>query len=149
MADSKTPTPGEITIMAAGAVALIASFLDFYKVPSAYSGAASSQSMWSKYLFPVATLMAIFVFVMGLQIALTKFANVSLPARVAGFTWVQIHLVLGFYATVYAIAYLIVDKGGYDFGIGYYLMLLAAIAALVGAVLLQRERAAAPPPPPA
>ena len=40
MPDQKNPTPGEITIMAAGAVTLIASFLDFYK--------ASGRLQWKR-----------------------------------------------------------------------------------------------------
>jgi hypothetical protein len=142
MADRKSPTPGEIIIMVSGGVALIFSFFDFYSVDTAFGG--NGISAWSSGLFPVATLMVIFVTVMALQIALTKFANVSLPERVAGLTWEQVHLVLGFFAALYAIAYLLVSKGSADFGIGFWFVLIGCIGALVGAVMLQRERTGGP-----
>jgi hypothetical protein len=85
--------------------------------------------------------MALFGLLMALQIGLSAFANVQFPARIAGFTWEQIHLVLGLFAVLVAIGYLLVDKGGADFGFGFYLMLLGSIALLVGAVLINRERA--------
>jgi hypothetical protein len=141
--DSK-PTPGEITIMVAGVVALIASFLDFYGLGD------SGVSVWSSGLFPVATLMVIFVIIMAVHVALTRFASVNLPDQVAGFSWLQIHLVLGFFATLYALAYLVVKTGGADRKIGFWLILASCIAALVGAILLSKERAgggASPTPP--
>ena len=127
--------------MAAGVVALIFSFLDFY---TADIGGASS-SAWGTGLFPVATLMVIFVLIMAIQIALTRFANVQMPDRVGSFTWDQIHLVLGSVAALLAISWLIRDKGPVvSFGVGFWFVLLACLAALVGAVLLVRERAATP-----
>jgi hypothetical protein len=142
MPDSKTPTPGEITIMAGGAVALIFSFFDFYE----FGG--EGRSVWSSdiALFPVATLMVVFVAVSAVLVALTKFANVQLPDRVMTFTWIQIYLVLGFFATLYAVAYLLLDKSPLDFGIGFWFILIGCIASLVGAVLLMRERAGAGSP---
>ncbi|HEY7106240.1 MAG TPA: hypothetical protein VH986_07540 [Acidimicrobiia bacterium] len=139
MPDSKTPTPGEITIMAGGAVALIGSFLHFYSVDTSFG--SGSVSAWGSGLFPVATLMVIFAVISAVLVAVTKFANVQLPERVLTFTWTQVYLVLGFFAALYAIAYLLVNKGGYDFGIGFWLILIGCLASLVGAILLLRERA--------
>jgi hypothetical protein len=148
VADHRKPTPAEITIMAAGAVGLIFSFFDFYKVDAITLGSQSyggaSANVWSSGLFPVAALMVVFVIVMAAQVALAKFANVSMPRMPLGFTWEQVHLVLGGVATLYAVAYLFVDKGNASFGIGYWFILAGCIAALVGAVLLQRERATGP-----
>ena len=135
MPDANRPTPGEITILASGAVALIFSFFDFYTLGDA------GASVWSSGLFPLATLMAVFVMVMGLQVALARFTRLTLPSRPLGFTWEQVHLVLGFFATLYAVAFLLNDRGfGTDFGIGFWAILVASIASLVGAVLLGRER---------
>ena len=50
-------------------------------------------------------------------------------------------MVLGFFAALYALAWLIKNKGGLDFGIGFWFILIGCIASLVGAVLLLRERA--------
>jgi predicted MFS family arabinose efflux permease len=128
MADRQSPTPGEITIMAAGAVMLIFSFLHF----------AGDTSAWGSHLFPIATLLPLYGLVMALQIALTKFASVNLPATVLGFTWEQIHLALGIMAGLMAIGWLLTDYG--DKQIGMWFEILGGIALVVGAVMLQRER---------
>ena len=75
---------------------------------------------------------------MALQIGLTKFANVHCPTRVLGFTWEQVHLVLGLLAGFMAIGWLITDIASK--GIGYWLEVLGGIALAAGAVMLQRER---------
>jgi hypothetical protein len=144
VAEHKNPTPAEITIMAAGAVGLIFSFFDFYKIEirlGSQSFGGDSVNVWSSGLFPVAALMVVFIVVMAVQVALAKFANVAMPRMPLGFTWEQVHLVLGAVATLYALAYLFVDKGSASFGIGYWFILAGCVGALVGAVLLQRERA--------
>jgi predicted MFS family arabinose efflux permease len=128
MADRQSPTPGEITIMAAGAVMLIFSFLHF----------AGDTSAWGSHLFPIATLLPLYGLVMGLQIALTKFASVKLPTTVLGFTWEQVHLALGTMAGLMAIGWLLTDYG--DKQIGMWFEILGGIALVVGAVMLQRER---------
>jgi hypothetical protein len=126
--DNKQPTPGEIIILAAGAVMLIASFLDF----------AGDATSWSSGAFPIVTLIPIYGVVMAAHIALTKFANVQLPDRVGTFTWEQVHLVLGLFAALMALGWLI--SGIDDTGIGFWLLLLGSIGLVVGAVMLQRER---------
>ena len=122
------PTTSELTIMIAGAVMLVASFLDF----------AGDTSAWGRYLFPVATLLPLYGLIMAVQIALTKFGGVSLPDRLVGFTWEQVHLVLGIMAGLMAVAWLITDTG--DKQIGEWLEVLGGIALAVGAVMMQRER---------
>ena len=162
--NGKKLSPAAIVIMAAGVVALIASFLAFYKYSyggSAISaaerqaaknlgiplpGGTDSYSAWSHQaplLFPVSVLPALFGIVMALQIALTSFANVKLPEKVLGFTWKQIHLVLGAQAALMMLLYVIVDKRGASYGAGFWLMFLASIGLVVGAVMLTREAAPA------
>jgi len=128
MADRQPPTPGEIVIMAAGAVMLIFSFLHF----------AGDTSAWGSHLFPIATLLPIYGVIMALQVALTKFANVSLPDSILGLTWEQIHLALGLMAALMAIGWLLTDLG--DKQIGMWFEILGGLALAVGAFLLQRER---------
>jgi hypothetical protein len=125
---TSSPTPAELTIMIAGAVMLIGSFFDF----------AGSVNAWGTYLFPVATLLPLYGTVMALEIGLTKFANVSLPQRVVGFTWEQMHLVLGILAGFMAVGWLVTDISSRGFG--YWLEVLGGIAVAAGAVVLQRER---------
>jgi predicted MFS family arabinose efflux permease len=128
MADRQSPTPGEITIMAAGAVMLVFSFLHF----------AGHISAWGSGLFPIATLLPLYGLVMGLQIALTKYAGVKLPATVLGFTWEQIQLALGIMAGLMALGWLVTDYG--NKGIGAWFEIFGGIALVVGAVRLQQER---------
>ena len=54
----KNPTPGEILVMAGAGVALIFSFLPFYKVE--ILNTSDSTTAWGAGLFPVATLIPIF-----------------------------------------------------------------------------------------
>ena len=127
--DGKTPpTTSELIIMIAGAVMLVGSFLDF----------AYKRSSWSSGLLPIATLLPLYGVIMALEIVLTKFANVSLPDKIATFTWEQVHLVLGLFAGFMAIGWLLTDAS--NKGIGFYLEFLGGIALAVGAVMMQRER---------
>jgi hypothetical protein len=136
MPDDKTPTPGEIVIMASGAVALVFSFFHFF----------DDRSAWGGGYFPIATLPALLVVVMAAHVALTKYAGVSLPDKIASFSWTQIHLALGFFAALDAFCFLIVKTYGAGKKVGFWFILIASIAALVGAILLQRERAGAAGP---
>jgi hypothetical protein len=145
--DKLKSSPANITILAAGSVMLIASFLPFLSVKNGYSITASavtyhttSYSAWSSHLFLIATLPALIGIAMAVVVALVAFAaNVTLPEKIAGFTWDQVHLVLGLQAAIMMLAFLIQDTGGSDKGIGLYLTLLAAIALFVGAILRTRE----------
>ena len=123
-----TPTPAELTILVAGAVMFVGSFFDF----------AGSTNAWGKYLFPLATLLPLYGVVMALQIGLTKFANVKLPPQLAGYTWEQLHLVLGLLTAFMAIGWLFTDLGSKGFG--YWLEVLGGLAIAAGALVLQRER---------
>src|SRR5215210_1563406 len=120
---------------------LIGSFLAFYKI--SFLGVSQSWNAWggenALLLFPLTTFIVLFGIAMAAHVAVTTFASVDLPDRVLGFTWNQIHLILGFQATIMMLAYLIRDKGGLDLGVGFWLMLLSAIALLVGAILRARE----------
>jgi hypothetical protein len=128
MADRQSPTPAEIVIMAAGGVMLIFSFLHF----------AGHTSAWGTGLFPIATLLPAYGVIMALQVALTKFAGVKLPESVLGFTWEQVHLVLGAMAGLMAIGWLLTDRGNKQ--VGEWFEILGGIALVVGAVMLQGER---------
>jgi hypothetical protein len=140
-------TPGEILIAAGALVTLVFSFFHFYTTPSVsirgFSVGGGGVSAWGSGLVPVTTLIVLFTVVMGLQIVLTKLANVDLGPGIAGFSWPQVHLALGFFAALEAFAFLLVDKGGAGTGVGLIFMLIGSVACLVGAVLLGNERAKA------
>jgi hypothetical protein len=126
------PTPGEWVIMAAGAVMLIFAFLPFYTN-------GDSVSTFGEGLFPVATIIPLYGVIAAVQVAITRFGNVQFPPRIGGYTWPHIHVLLGLFATLLALAFLVLDKGNADFGVGFFFELLGAIALLVGGILLLRE----------
>jgi hypothetical protein len=128
----RQPTPGEWIIMVAGAVMLIFAFLPFYTN-------GDDLNAFGEGLFPLATIIPFYGVIAAIQVALVRFANVEFPPRVLGYTWAHIHALLGLFATILALAFLIVDKGNADLGVGYFFELLGAIAVLVGGGLLLRE----------
>ena len=75
---------------------------------------------------------------MATHIAVTKYAGVNLPPRVFGFTWEQIHLVLGLLAGFMAIGWFVTNVG--QRGVGLWFEIIGGIALAAGAVTLQRER---------
>jgi hypothetical protein len=128
------PSPANIVILVAGAVMLIGSFLNFYKFASYSTSAWGSGEGFG--VFGIATVIVLCGVAMGVQVALSTFAsNVTMPDRVLGLTWDQVHLALGFQAALMMIAFLIRAKGPLEFGIGFWLMLIAGIALLVGAIM--------------
>jgi hypothetical protein len=134
-------TPGEIVIVASGAVALLFSFFPWYTAGSA------RYSAWGSGLFPVATLVPILATVMLAQILVDKLSVASVPRHLGDFTWEQIHLVAAVGAAVLVFCYLLVDRGGADLGVGFYFDLLAAGGLVVGAVLIRGERRHSRPSP--
>jgi len=123
-----TLTRGELTIMIAGGVMFVASFLPFY----------GGVSAWNPYLFPLATLLPIYGLVMAVHIAVTRIGKVRLPRSILGFTWEQVHLVLGLLCALMAIGWFVTDVGKRSVGI--WVQVIGGIALAVGAVNLQRER---------
>jgi hypothetical protein len=125
-------TPGEIVVMASAGVALIASFLPFYSN-------GDDSNAWDEGLFPVATLITLFLLAAGGLVALTKFANVRID-NVLGFGLLQIVLILGFFGALIAVAFLFAERLGFDLGFGYFILLIAGIASVAGTVVMMNER---------
>jgi len=140
-------TPGEILIAAGGLVTLIFSFFHFYSSPSvtvnlgsrSVSSGGGGISAWGDGLLPIATIIVVFCVVMAAQVVLTKVANVDLGPGLAGFSWIQVHLALGFFAFLDSLAFLVVKKGGVDVGIGLIFIIIGSGACFAGAILLSRE----------
>ena len=132
-------SPANIVILAAGVVMLVGSFLTFYSY-SLHGFGSYSASAWGGAngfgVFGIATVVVLCGVVMAAQVGLSAFASgVKLPERLLGLSWDQVHLALGFQATLMMIAFLIRDKGPFSFGIGFWFMLLSGIALLVGAIM--------------
>ena len=131
-------TPGEIVVMAGGAVALIFSFLPFWSLDE--GPIEDDVSAWGDGLFPVATLIVIFAVLAAVLVVLTKFANMTITGFL-GFGFNQLLLASSFFSAVVALAYLIQDRPfGYDLGFGYILLLIGSVATFVGSILVTNER---------
>jgi hypothetical protein len=129
--DKQQPSPGEWAMMAGGLVALIGSFLTFGTL-------IKESSSWGEGFFLIATLIPIYCVAVGVLVALSRFANVNLPAQVLGFTWSQIHLVLGIFAALMALCWIpVLDEKG----AGLWVLVVASLAVAVGAVMNLRESA--------
>lgn len=126
--DNKQPSPGEWAMMGGAVVALLGSFLDFDFETKA----------WGEGLFPVATIIVVYCVVAGVLVAITRFAGVRLPERLAGLTWNQLYLALGFFATLMSLFWLV---GAEDAGAGLFLVLLGSAAVMVGAFVTQQRSA--------
>jgi hypothetical protein len=135
----KNPTPGEIVVMAGAGLALIFSFLPFYKIE--VGNFSDNTSAWGAGLFPVATLIPIFAVIAGVLVALVRFGNVQYPpGGFLGFTWSTLLLGLTFFAAILAVAFLIADKpAATSLGFGFWFVLIGAVGSLVGAVLMMSE----------
>jgi hypothetical protein len=128
-----------LVILIAGGVMLIASFLAFNKI--SFAGFNKSFNAWSTGYFLIATIPALLGTLMAVHVALESFApQVTLPERILGLTWTQVHLVLALQATIMMLAFLLQDIGVGDKGVGLFLMLAAAIALVVGAVMRMQEK---------
>ena len=126
----KQLTPAEITIVAGGAVTFVFSFVKWY------GAGGFSVNAWDQ--FPIWTYAALAGLVMAGHVLAVKLGNVQLPREVLGFTWPQIHVVLGLLAFLVTVGQFI---AGDDAKIGLILSLLGSIALLVGAFMLRNERA--------
>ncbi len=124
---------GELVAIAAGALALGASFLPFYKN-------GESITIWDTRLFPVGTLIPILTGVSALLIVANRAERSGPSRRVAGFSLDQLALVASFEAAVLAWAFFVVRRGGYGIGVGYVLLLIAALGSLIGAFLIVNEK---------
>jgi hypothetical protein len=137
--NTRTPNPAEITVLAGAGLVLIFSFLAFYDV--SLGGISDSTNAWGTGLFPLATLIVLFAVAAGVLVGLAL-AGVDVPDRIATFTRTQLLLVCGGFATLQSLAFLIVDRGIADLGIGFYVMLIGSVAVLVGAIMLSRSEPA-------
>ncbi len=148
MADTKRGklTTGEIVIVAAGGVGLLASFFPWYT--GTLLGTSFHIGAWGTGLFPLATLVPILGTLMLVQVVVDKLTSVPLPARLGEFTWEQLHLVAAADAAVIVLCYLVRSREpATTFGFGFFVDLLTTIGLVVGAVLIRGERRRAGPAP--
>jgi hypothetical protein len=131
-------TPSGIVILGAAAIMAFGSFLPFWELD--FPGAGDDPTAWtSRFFFPVTILPVLCGAVMALHVVLTSFASTSLTRGPLGFTWNQVHVVLGLQAATMMIAFLVQERGIFALGIGFYLMLISGLALAIGALMRDRE----------
>jgi hypothetical protein len=122
------PSRAERAIMAIGAAMLFGSFLQF----------AGGASTWSAGWFPVATLLPLYGTALAVQVALARFARMSLPDDLAGFTPDQLQVAVGCMAGLMALAWLATDVG--DRQVGLWIEVAGGLALAGAALARRRER---------
>ena len=130
---SSTPefTPPAIVALASGIIMFLASFLNWFTSDFLDSGV----SAWDEGLLPVATFIPLAGLVTAGIVAARLFAKDKVPADILGFTLLQIQTALAFFTLLLVLGYLIMDKGGFGLGIGYWLNFLGAIGLMAAAVM--------------
>lgn len=127
----KKLTPGEIVLLAAGVVALIASFLPWVDV-----GGFTASSWDGDLFFPVSTFVPLSAVVAAALYAVRKFTSAGLPENVLGFSLDQVITAFAFFGALLALGWVIAIE---DAGIGFWLSVLATFAAVAGVVMIERD----------
>jgi hypothetical protein len=129
--------PGWLVLALAGLAALISSFLPFYT----FRG-GTDLTVWSRGLFPTATLIPLLVFVLGLEALFVLLMGYEPRSPFLNFTWEQARLVGGVFAIVLALCYLVQSRAGGHLGSGYFILLLASLATFAAGVMTRRAQLA-------
>jgi hypothetical protein len=137
--NNKQVSPSQIIILVSGVVMLLCLFLPWLEF-------FDTENAFGTFVFPFGFLACLCGIAMAVVVALNAFAGTDLPQKVWIFTWDQVHLILGVFAAVVSVSYLLVDVGGADKKLGIYLALLASIGLIVGAVMMRNETPAAAGP---
>jgi hypothetical protein len=138
-------TRGNLVLLAASAVVIIASFLAFWKISvPAELGGDVVFTAWSRDLFfPVTIIPVLCAVVVIVGVLLRAVLHFAAPKRLFGFTWDQVYFACAIQAAVMMLAFAIEGHAGFQLGTGFYLMLAAAVALVVGAVMRSREGSSA------
>jgi hypothetical protein len=140
--------PSGMVILVAAAFMTLGSFLPFWKtdIPSGtdlgvFAAQFADKTAWTSdaFFFPVTILPVVCGVLMAVIVALTTFTTTRSRPRFLGFTWNQLHLVLGLQAAVMMLAFLLQKRGIFSWGAGFYLMLVSGIGLAIGALMRGSE----------
>ena len=143
-------SPAAMVILVAAAFMTLGSFLPFWttSIPSdelgPFAGQLAEKTAWTSefFFFPVTILPVLCGVLMAVIVGLTTFTNVRSRPRLLGFTWNQLHLVLGLQAAVMMIVFLLQKRGIFDWGVGFYVMVVSGIGLAIGALMRAGEETA-------
>jgi hypothetical protein len=136
----KRAAPGWLVLSLAGLAALIGSFLPFYT----FSGGVDA-TVWSRGLFPTATLMPLLGIAIGLEAVFVLLRGHEPRSPFLNFTWEQVRLAAGAVMILLALSYLVQDRAGGTLGVGYLVLSLSALATFGGGVMTWRVQLARAP----
>ena len=156
----KKITVANLICLVGAAVTVLFSFLEFFSFPEGFGD--SGGSAWSGDYGAFATTLPAILAIVMLVWGIMEVAGTNLPANVLTYDSNQVKGMLGIFAALSMLSWLITDFGGLDKGIGFWGMLLGSLAMAAGAVMAllgkgseivggggsASESVAAPPPPP-
>jgi len=136
----KRAEPGWLVLSLAGLAALLGSFLPFYT----FSGGVDA-TVWSRGLFPTATLIPLLGFAIGLEALFVLLRGHEPRSPFLNFTWEQVRLAVGAVMILLVLSYLVQDRAGGTLGVGYLVLALSALATFGGGVMTRRAQLARAP----
>jgi hypothetical protein len=129
----KRAQPGWLVLTLAAVAAAIGSSLPFYTF-----GPNVELTVWSRSLFPTATLIPAFVVLIGLEALFVLVMGHEPRSPFLNFTWSQARLAGSSFAILLALSFLVQGRAGGDLGSGYLVLSLSTLATFGGAVLTRR-----------
>ena len=136
----KRAEPGWLVLSLAGLAAVLGSFLPFYT----FSGGVDA-TVWSRGLFPTATLIPLLGFAIGIEALFVLVRGHEPRSPFLNFTWEQVRLAVGAVMILLALSYLVQDRAGGTLGVGYLVLSLSALATFGGGVMTRRVQLARAP----
>ncbi|HKH26502.1 MAG TPA: hypothetical protein VKB11_05125 [Acidimicrobiia bacterium] len=136
----KRAEPGWLLLSLAGLAAVIGSFLPFYTFARGVDA-----TVWSRGLFPTATLIPLLGFLIGAEALFVLLRGHELRSPLLNFTWEQVRLGAGAFMILLALSYLLQDRAGGSLGAGYIVLSLSALATFAGGVMTRRVQLARAP----
>jgi hypothetical protein len=136
----KRAEPGWLILSFAGLAALLGSFLPFYTFTRGVD-----VTVWSRGLFPTATLIPLLGFAIGVEALFVLIRGHEPRSPFLNFTWEQMRLVVGAFMILLALSYVVQDRVGGALGIGYFVLSISAVATFAGGVMTRRAELARAP----
>lgn len=136
----KRAEPGWFLLALAGLAAVLGSFLPFYT----FAGDVNV-TVWSRGLFPTATLIPLLGFAIGLEALFVLIRGHEPRSPFLNFTWEQVRLAVGAFMILLALSYIVQDRAGGTLGLGYLVLSLSALATFAGGVMTRRAELARAP----
>jgi hypothetical protein len=133
----KRAQPGWLVLALAAIAAAIGSFLPFYTFSDSIE-----LTVWSRNLFPTATLIPVLLVLIGLEALFVLVVGHEPRSPFLNFTWSQARLAGSSFAIVLALSFLVQGRAGADLGSGYLVLSLSTLGAFAGAVMTRRAELA-------